>query len=1057
MKYDFLFLSINSSNLAHYLDSGLILSANRYDNRILDIQSSISDNILLSKKESYLSDSDMILKIKNIDQNLMLQSDIENLFFYQQPIPLYAIEKIITTRDVNELLSTIKIGNVGFVDFSKFEKGTLNKQEASMTIKNNGYQYDDTILSKIKHYDALLGGYALYHSSIDKSSPEDYLSLVSKLKENNILVSQKITLEGFAKFIQEEDVKEIAKNEHIPIDGLFRNGLYKFNLLSKKDSKSYIFMVLFNYLNKKNTDSFIYDINNKKDQFEASSLTNIIVSYGFYQGYSAVKARYDDVNIKLSLPKDSYIFSYLFDFIFNPNNEVQSSDNIFKRTEEQLDIINISKTMQTGQVLIVDALAGCTKTSTLEMITTDNPNSSFLYLAFNKKIVEEAKRRFPKNTEVRTLHALAYKYEVKNKSLVEENYFDRIIADEFKVSVSKDRYLINDIKKEYRHFCLSEYSINELDKFVKERKKEIKNFYEHKKQDRSEYFIGRLLDSVEYIEKIWNYMCGSNITTHDTYLKMFVENMDTYAINYDFVVLDEAQDVSRLLGKFIINSILSGKYKVIIVGDNNQKIYGFLGNVSLSRIIRRILDNSVYIDKNLTRTFRFSPDTPIENNTNLILNMRNISIIGAKPITNDALDHIESQAFLSRSKMAVLNKATELIEKGADFNLFMEKSDFDIDVIIDLYDLYRYTMIMKKVLIEKNKLEKDDLAKIDTIPRVKTKFFDIKTGKTYQDYVIKKVINIFRENKDNTIIPAFKNKKFNEISSIYELEYGAQENMVSDDLENLKICYFVIARFNFFNDFHSNIQYAHIVDKTLSILLEEKSNKKSTAFISTIHKVKGLEFEEVTLIDSVTIVRETNPSIDDDHIKIKGGTKGIIGLCDESEKNCKCIQHVGDENKEEKSVSEIIENYKKKTITARHGIDFSNIDEAKKISLEEIKESANDIEAVNKFLCFNVNEENIQEEYNILYVGITRAEKIINISNGKYRDTLRFLSFIKENKNEIYNIVNNRESDLLVYNKIKKTNGIIFNSNNDQTINKDSVFIAKRCLKEFIASFENYS
>ena len=728
--------------------------------------------------------------------------------------------------------------------------------------------------------------------------------------------------------------------------------------------------------------------------------------------------------------------------------EVQSSDNSFKRTEEQLDIINISKTMQTGQVLIVDALAGCTKTSTLEMITTDNPNSIFLYLAFNKKIVEEAKRRFPKNTEVRTLHALAYKYEVKNKSLVEENYFDRIIADEFEVSVSKDRYLINDIKKEYRHFCLSEYSINELDKFVKERKKEIKKFYEHKKQDRSEYFISRLLESVKYIEKIWNYMCGSNITTHDTYLKMFVENMDTYAINYDFVVLDEAQDVSRLLGKFIINSILSGKYKVIIVGDNNQKIYGFLGNVSLSRIIRRILDNSVYIDKNLTRTFRFSPDTPIENNTNLILNMRNISIIGAKLITNDALDHIESQAFLSRSKMAVLNKATEFIEKGADFNLFMEKSDFDIDVIIDLYDLYRYTMIMKKVLIEKNKLEKDDLAKIDTIPRVKTKFFDIKTGKTYQDYVIKKVINIFRENKDNTIIPAFKNKKFNGISSIYEFEYGAQENVVSDDLENLKICYFVIARFNFFNYFHSNIQYAHIVDKALSILLQEKSNKTSNTFISTIHKVKGLEFEEVTLIDSLTTVRETNPSIDDDHIKTIGGAPGIIGLCGETEKNCKCIKQIDDENKEEKSVSTIIENYKAKIITTKNTIDFSNIDETKKVGLEEIKESANDVEAINKFLCFNVNEENIQEEYNILYVGITRAEKIININNGKYRDTLRFLSFIKENKNEIYNIINNRESDLLVYNKIKKTKGIVFNA---------SFFIAKKCLKEFVASFENYS
>jgi hypothetical protein len=738
--------------------------------------------------------------------------------------------------------------------------------------------------------------------------------------------------------------------------------------------------------------------------------------------------------------------------------DVQPSDNSFKRTEEQLDIINISKTMQTGQVLIVDALAGCTKTSTLEMVTTDNANSTFLYLAFNKKIVEEAKRRFPKNTEVRTLHALAYKYEVKNKSLVEENYFDRIIADEFMVSVSKDRYLINDIKKEYRQFCLSEYSIDELDKFVKERKKQIKKFYEHKKQDRSEYFISRLLESVTYIEKIWHYMCGSKITTHDTYLKMFVENMDTYAINYDFVVLDEAQDVSRLLGKFIINSILSGKYKVIIVGDNNQKIYGFLGNISLSRIIRRILDDSVYIDKNLTRTFRFSPNTPIENNTNLILNMRNISIVGAKPIANDVVDNIKTRAFLSRSKMSVLNKAIEFIENGIDFNLFMEKNDFDIDVIIDLYDLYRYTMIIKKTLIERNVLDKNDLSSIDVIPRIKTNLVDIKTGKTYQDYVIKKVINIFQENKDNSIIPIFKNKKLNGVASIYEIEYGAQEYMVADDSENLKICYFIIERLGFFSGFDSNIRYSHIVDKALSILLDEKSKKDSNTFISTIHKVKGLEFEEVTLIDSLTIVRETNPSIDDDYIERKGGTSGIIGLCDViADKKCKCIKHIDDDNKDEKSASTIIENYMVKTITARNTIDFSNIAGTKKIGLEEIKESANDVESINRFLCFNVNEENIQEEYNILYVGITRAEKVINIHNGKYRDTLRFLSFIKDNKNEVNKIIDDRESDLLVYNKIKRTKGIVFYANNDQKISNDSVFIAKKCLKEFIERFENYS
>ncbi len=58
--------------------------------------------------------------------------------------------------------------------------------------------------------------------------------------------------------------------------------------------------------------------------------------------------------------------------------------------------------------LLIKAFAGASKTTILIKLAEDNPADRFLYLAFNRKIVEEAKGRFPSNVTVRTAHSLAY-------------------------------------------------------------------------------------------------------------------------------------------------------------------------------------------------------------------------------------------------------------------------------------------------------------------------------------------------------------------------------------------------------------------------------------------------------------------------------------------------------------------------------------------------------------------------------------------------------------------------------------------------------------------------
>jgi superfamily I DNA/RNA helicase len=79
-----------------------------------------------------------------------------------------------------------------------------------------------------------------------------------------------------------------------------------------------------------------------------------------------------------------------------------------KPTDEQVAILDAIRTRQ-GNIL-VNALAGSGKTSTIEMIVEElPPNEQPLYVAFNKAIVEEAQEKLPSYVEIRTLNSLGHR------------------------------------------------------------------------------------------------------------------------------------------------------------------------------------------------------------------------------------------------------------------------------------------------------------------------------------------------------------------------------------------------------------------------------------------------------------------------------------------------------------------------------------------------------------------------------------------------------------------------------------------------------------------------
>ena len=63
----------------------------------------------------------------------------------------------------------------------------------------------------------------------------------------------------------------------------------------------------------------------------------------------------------------------------------------------------------TSANLLINALAGTGKTSTLEMIANATDANPILYLAFNRRVAEEATKRFADSTTVRTFNSLGHR------------------------------------------------------------------------------------------------------------------------------------------------------------------------------------------------------------------------------------------------------------------------------------------------------------------------------------------------------------------------------------------------------------------------------------------------------------------------------------------------------------------------------------------------------------------------------------------------------------------------------------------------------------------------
>ncbi len=299
-------------------------------------------------------------------------------------------------------------------------------------------------------------------------------------------------------------------------------------------------------------------------------------------------------------------------------------------TAEQNEIIEFAGQMTNEDSLTVTAYAGAAKTSTLIMMANAYPNARFLYLAFNKAIVEEARAKFPKNVEIKTTHSLAYGYTV-GKRRVRNNYRAAEIAEMFRLDFEEASYVLN-IFDFYCNSALSDLSqLSTIDSSI-----------------------------LNVVSEMYDRMRSGEIEiTHSWYLKEFQLQLlagKTIKSNYDFSLLDEAQDTNSVTLSIFNN--LPGKK--VRVGDSHQAIYLFRG--AINGINDRGGASGKNTRKSLTTTFRCLPH--IVDQANWILGTfkgEKQKIVSGN--NNEAT--IETMAILSRTNSTLIEKMDEL----GDFNL----------------------------------------------------------------------------------------------------------------------------------------------------------------------------------------------------------------------------------------------------------------------------------------------------------------------------------------------------------------------------------------------------
>lgn len=241
-------------------------------------------------------------------------------------------------------------------------------------------------------------------------------------------------------------------------------------------------------------------------------------------------------------------------------------------TPEQSAII--AKAVSTKENILISALAGAAKTTTLDMICRAMPGQPILSLAFNKRIAEEMQKRLPEWVSASTINSLGHRAwagQIKRRLILNDKKTYETLKEE--VEKLKGRFK----SEAYGLFAETRNAIDraKLNGYIPEGKfPEVPRVLSY--QDFMESFDEPLesiqLDLIDIVLSRSIKQAYDGIIDYNDQIympSMFGGIFPKFPIN----LVDEAQDLSPLNMLFLQKLVVDRR--IIAVGDRNQSIYAF--------------------------------------------------------------------------------------------------------------------------------------------------------------------------------------------------------------------------------------------------------------------------------------------------------------------------------------------------------------------------------------------------------------------------------------------------------------------------------------------------
>lgn len=283
-------------------------------------------------------------------------------------------------------------------------------------------------------------------------------------------------------------------------------------------------------------------------------------------------------------------------------------------TDEQTQAVDLARE---GHNLSIQAGAGTGKTSTLVAIA-ESSNQRITYTAFNKSIVTDSADRFPERVESKTTHALAYRavgHRFRARITGARMRSDRIARI---LGIDPIIVRVNDAPKVIQPSYLGSLAMRAMANYCQSddvvpgvRHVPYVEGIDPRDNGGRTYANNDMVANriAEILPDAWLDLInptGRLPYRHDAYVKLWEQGRPR--IPGDQIMLDEAQDTAPVMASILRKQ---GATQIILVGDENQAIYGWRGAVDAFSYLRT--DATSY----LTQSFRFGP--AIANVANLVL------------------------------------------------------------------------------------------------------------------------------------------------------------------------------------------------------------------------------------------------------------------------------------------------------------------------------------------------------------------------------------------------------------------------------------------------------